>query len=262
MKWRKGGFEKFREAWIRQFCADRKLSTAAKTVLTILSLYLNRDTLTAWPSTRTLDKETGLSRNTVLKAIEDAAGREHVAVERGFRKGGHRAVNVYRPLLHGTGNGGSQTEPGWFTSVHQDGSTVCTTVVQSVEPEHLNEPLTEPLNEPVIPLSPQAASSTHYLAKERKPAGDLESAKGADTKTADQQESKSGAANGAKKLKDWEVRARVAALFDDGGTRTIEEIMAAVDAHGVADGLMDKLVKDRVIEPADHGLYRLYSLPV
>ena len=34
MKWRKGGFEKFREAWIRQFCADRKLSTAAKTVLT------------------------------------------------------------------------------------------------------------------------------------------------------------------------------------------------------------------------------------
>ena len=92
-------FYVLRDEWARQVRADRKLPHAAARVLWAIADHLNRNTFTAWPSTRTLDKETGMPRRSVLRALKDAERLGHVEIERGFREHGHRAKNVYRPII-------------------------------------------------------------------------------------------------------------------------------------------------------------------
>jgi hypothetical protein len=61
------------------------------------------------------------------------------------------------------------------------------------------------------------------------------------------------------KVKDWEVRSRVIGLLNDGGTRTVKEIMAGAGVRNrrAADMLLHKLVNDGIVERAERGIYRL-----
>src|SRR5262249_44765629 len=71
-----------RDYWLRCVLADRDLSQRAKVVANALYFYFNCEEfakdggLWAWPSIRSLDKQTGQSKNTVKAALGDleAAG--------------------------------------------------------------------------------------------------------------------------------------------------------------------------------------------
>ena len=91
-------FEQLREAWSKQVRADRKLPHAAKTVLWAMSAHLNRESFTAWPSHRTLDKETGMPRRSVQRAIRQAEQRGHIKIEQRYRSRG-RQSHIYSPQL-------------------------------------------------------------------------------------------------------------------------------------------------------------------
>ncbi|CAN0331309.1 unnamed protein product, partial [Phaeothamnion confervicola] len=95
-------FAAARERWLDMVFADRPTPASAKIVARALSTHFNRlhfdqsSDLWAWPSTRTLDKKTGLSRNTVHSAIKnlEAAGWLEVYRSKDAARG-RRMVNRY-----------------------------------------------------------------------------------------------------------------------------------------------------------------------
>jgi helix-turn-helix protein len=92
-----GGFEAYREHWQRQFCADRDLLPSAKVVLCVLCLYLNRETRTAWPSLRTLAKDTGMAPSSIDRLVRIAEKRGHLQITHGDSS--QRVSNIYAPAL-------------------------------------------------------------------------------------------------------------------------------------------------------------------
>jgi hypothetical protein len=95
----------------------------------------------------------------VLRALEDAERLGHVGIQRGFRVRGHRANNVYRPIIRS--RVAHAMTPGWCR--HD------TRVAHTDAPE----PLTEPLIEPLIQTAPQSArASRRAYTKEAPPSAE------------------------------------------------------------------------------------------
>jgi hypothetical protein len=90
-----------KEQWLDAVFADRHTSLSAKIVARTISTYFNRlqfeerGVLLAWPSTRTLDKKTGMSRNTVLAATKNLEVRGWIKVRRNRTSAGHSRANTY-----------------------------------------------------------------------------------------------------------------------------------------------------------------------
>jgi hypothetical protein len=135
----KGAFERWRETWLKAVLANRTLPAGAKVVATTISLHLNRDTRAAWPSIRTLNKESGLSSTAVQNGIKALERHGHLTIERKFKPETRRhAVNVYRPV------GGASGTP-------------CNRLRHMVCHPGSTEPLTDSLNEPSIQIATQSA---------------------------------------------------------------------------------------------------------
>jgi DNA-binding transcriptional regulator YhcF (GntR family) len=124
----KGGFEAYKEHWLRLMLADRELLQSAKLTLVAVSLYLNRGTRSAWPGMRLLAENIGLSKSTVERAVRQAERRGYLETR------GRRGSNVYAPAF-------PRVPPRRDKVSRSDETTV----------SHLDgtEPLKEPLKEPL-----------------------------------------------------------------------------------------------------------------
>jgi hypothetical protein len=60
------------------------------------------------------------------------------------------------------------------------------------------------------------------------------------------------------RYKDWDVRRRVLTLLEGGQSKTVKELWegASIRSRSAADGLLNKLVNDGLVERAGRGLYR------
>jgi Helix-turn-helix domain len=146
----RGGFEAYREHWQRQFCADRDLLPSAKVVLCVLWLYLNRETRTAWPSLRTLAKDTGMAPSSIDRLVRIAEKRGHLQITHGDSHS--RTANTYTPILkqpEGLSDlDGTVPTPEARGLSRLDG-TPCPIQTGQTVPHWGTEPLNEPLNEPL-----------------------------------------------------------------------------------------------------------------
>ena len=110
---RKGVFEADRERWLREILADRDLLLSTKVILFALSLYLNRETRTCWPSYGRLAKDTGLSPATALRAVRLAERRGYLRISGNYDpQTRQRKANIYAPLFH-LGETGSAIQTKW-----------------------------------------------------------------------------------------------------------------------------------------------------
>jgi uncharacterized phage protein (TIGR02220 family) len=82
-------------AWQRLVLAESTLSHTASRVATRLSLYINTATACAWPSLRTLARDSSTSYTSVKRAIKDLVGLGLLQVE----PGDAQHTNRYRALL-------------------------------------------------------------------------------------------------------------------------------------------------------------------
>jgi hypothetical protein len=105
----KGDFERWRDGWLRAVLSDRAAGSSSKAVAAAISLRLNRKTRNAWPSVRNLDKESGLSKSTVLAALRELEGLGYLKVNRRWKKHSReRESNVYIPTIPGRQAGGTR----------------------------------------------------------------------------------------------------------------------------------------------------------
>src|SRR5262245_43759483 len=80
---KKGAFERDKEQWHRQLIADRTLLQSDLRVGIAISWHMNRQQGgLAWPGIRKLAKLTGLSKPTVIGAINRLAPAGHVSIYR------------------------------------------------------------------------------------------------------------------------------------------------------------------------------------
>lgn len=82
-------------AWQRLVLAESTLSHTASRIATRLSLYINSATACAWPSLRTLARDSSTSYSSVKRAIKDLVGLGLLQVE----PGDAQHTNRYRALL-------------------------------------------------------------------------------------------------------------------------------------------------------------------
>jgi hypothetical protein len=153
---------------VRTVYANRKINAATKVVAHVVSLYINRQGLNAWPSTREIAKVAGLSRMTTQRAIGklEAIGYLEVGTKPMGRPN-FQPVNCYRLLLPSMDAEGApvvqsvdHSIPAMDVAVVQCGagsglilrrqwSNPEQAVVYPGRPEPLKEPLKEPLSEPL-----------------------------------------------------------------------------------------------------------------
>lgn len=104
------------------FDQDLELSSTSRFVLLLLADYADNDTAEAYPSYRTLQRQTNMARSTVVRAVADLVDRGYLTKIEHERPKGSQAVNTYRitmPIGHPS-QGGSAALPG---SVVLPGST-------------------------------------------------------------------------------------------------------------------------------------------
>jgi hypothetical protein len=83
-------FYNARSQWLAEVRAPHKLSMRAKALAPVLAEFFNlrhferTGKLIAWPSTRKLDKISGMSRNTVYAALKDLSASGHISVEQKY----------------------------------------------------------------------------------------------------------------------------------------------------------------------------------
>jgi hypothetical protein len=151
---RKGEFERWRDEWLQAVLSNRTVRPSSKAVATAIYFHLNREKRTAWPSIRTLDKKSGLSKATVQAALKELEGSGYLRIIRRPKKHSReRESNVYKPTVPGrrtVGTRGSNSDTPRTNSRH--------TVSYPSRTEPLNEPVSEPSNEPLMQLASQAAS--------------------------------------------------------------------------------------------------------
>lgn len=113
----------------RDALAASDLPPSARLVGFVLSIHMDAEGGSCFPSTRLLADETGLARNTVMGAVDELEDNGLLEVERG---GGHRASRYQAVLPNGSAsepndaaarNGfGSPTEPSLVQPVSRSGS--------------------------------------------------------------------------------------------------------------------------------------------
>ncbi len=118
------------DAWARQVLGDRNLPASATKVAWIISLYLNREKGTAWPSVQTIACRTAITDRTVYTALDRLEAGGHLA----RRAGGGRTSNHYQLML--------RTER--VKDASSSSETGFTPPVKRASPEPLTEPLIEP----------------------------------------------------------------------------------------------------------------------
>src|SRR5262245_14763767 len=64
-------FESWRETWLRKVVADPKLGHRAKTVATVLSFYLNRESRACFPSYETIAQAAGIVRQSAMQGVAE-----------------------------------------------------------------------------------------------------------------------------------------------------------------------------------------------
>ncbi|MCZ7643141.1 MAG: helix-turn-helix domain-containing protein [Pseudorhodoplanes sp.] len=89
-------FQMARDAWLRTIASYPNLSGADVATAVALSLYLNRNSGSAWPSIATLARDTNRNRTTVFRAIGRLESLGLVVVVHGR---GPKKSNRYRPAL-------------------------------------------------------------------------------------------------------------------------------------------------------------------
>jgi hypothetical protein len=157
--------EEFRESWQRQLIADRRIPMSALKVGLAICWYLNRKKGWAWPSIGRLDKDTGLSSRTVIRAVKWLEAHRYVRVLRTC-EGKRRQVNRYRPILkRPVPNVANVAKFEQRDDARcQEGGDKAVSVGSDKAMSH--EPLKEPLNEPLIQYSPSTASVSSDANKE------------------------------------------------------------------------------------------------
>jgi Bacterial regulatory proteins, gntR family len=100
----KGQFERLREKWLDQIYGDPKYySWPDRAILAYLAnKYINRKTFTAWPVIRQLEGELHASHHTIRKALNRAAARGHLKIDRHKGTGQRYFNHVYTPLMKGS----------------------------------------------------------------------------------------------------------------------------------------------------------------
>ena len=104
------------------FDQDLELPSTSRFVLLLLADYADNETAEAYPSYRTLQRQTNMARSTVVRAVADLVDRGYLTKIESDRPKGSQAVNTYRitmPIDHPS-QGGSVALPG---SAVKPGST-------------------------------------------------------------------------------------------------------------------------------------------
>jgi hypothetical protein len=93
-------YETQREFWVRRVAKNRAIRPTTYKLASILSYYINRGRLDAWPGERELAEEAGMSRTTVQKAIKELKALGYLKVgSMPMSKGNHQPVNCYTFFL-------------------------------------------------------------------------------------------------------------------------------------------------------------------
>jgi Helix-turn-helix domain len=143
-----------RENWLKRVLADRDLSQRAKVVAGVLYFYFSSEEfikdgkLFAWPSSRTLDKQSGLSRNTVKEAVDDLEAAGYLKIQRRYDAESSRYKSHLLLAVAPTDEGGGSEsgKEGWVKQLTQGGSTSSPRVGQLVEPYSMNDSMTDSMN--------------------------------------------------------------------------------------------------------------------
>jgi hypothetical protein len=149
-------FFRVREAWLLDMWAIRSLEAPPKLIAAAIGRHFNFEhfaltgELVAWPSARTLDRETGTNVKTVRAAIEALVQCGSLVVERRYdqarrRHSSHLYCAIMRP------------------SVDQGGPPVWTRVVQTGGPDSMNDSLKDS-KIPNATRSDTIASRSRHLA--------------------------------------------------------------------------------------------------
>jgi len=86
--------------WLDQVLGDPKRPASAFLVAYLISRHINRETREAWPSLNYIADKTGLSKTTVIKAVEFLNARGHLKVTPG--QPGRGKSSCYATVLKGT----------------------------------------------------------------------------------------------------------------------------------------------------------------
>jgi hypothetical protein len=130
----RGAHEAFCEAWHRQVLADADLDHRPARVASFLVYYINRESLTCWPSLQTIADGTGLDRSGASKALAKLVERGHL------RHHARRQSNEYAPVLRQGGVVTTTTATGvGVLSPRQQGVVTTTTdsLKDSLNKEHI-----------------------------------------------------------------------------------------------------------------------------
>jgi hypothetical protein len=79
--------------------AASEVSDGAIRVALAITLYINRKTFDAFPGLESLMQDTGMSRSTVIRAVQQLEAGGHLKVRRTRLSGGKNGVNHYAPVL-------------------------------------------------------------------------------------------------------------------------------------------------------------------
>src|SRR5262249_29202826 len=142
--------------WLSCILASRELQPRAKLVASAIHLeffsyekFLEDGQLWAWPSSRTLDKRTGQSKNTVKKGIEELKAKGFLeATTRWNIERNKYDSNLYRARIpdrisKADRGVGQASDLGWVTRVNQGGSDVSPRVGQAGGQYSLNDSLND-----------------------------------------------------------------------------------------------------------------------
>jgi DNA-binding transcriptional MocR family regulator len=162
-------FAAAREQWLDAVFADRNIGFSAKILARTLWTHFNRlhfdqnDNLLAWPSIRTLDRETGMSRNTVVAAIRKLEAGGWIEVHRNRASGGRSQANRYFACRS---QSTVRSAPG--------GSIRCVDAVHTGAPDSMNNHLIDSLTRhspraaPTAPRSQASRSKSVFDLAENK----------------------------------------------------------------------------------------------
>ncbi|WP_434456529.1 helix-turn-helix domain-containing protein [Stutzerimonas urumqiensis] len=145
------------------WATEQKLPTREKFVLIMLANYASNDAWDCHPSLNTLAEDTGMSRDTVMRAIKTLESDGMLRVIR-RNVDGINLPNVYR-LIRSAGS--SRTVQGVVAECGEGGSTQQGGVVAECDSNLSLEPINEPVTEQAapVPAAPAAKVSTSCPAQ-------------------------------------------------------------------------------------------------